>query len=103
MGIPVGMGVPAQDFFFVASDGDMNGEGISAVVTYSCPKDGKNSQMFLLSRTPEFVSSGTRATLEARARAAMSNFDSHDFSLVDQPAACQYEYGPSAAAFVGVV
>jgi len=95
--IPVGMGIPAQDFFFVASDGDRHGEGISAVVTYSCPKDGKNSQMFLLSRTPSFASATTRATLEERARAAMSNFDAHDFSLIDQPVACEYSYNSFSA------
>lgn len=32
-----------QDFFFAATDGDENGDGITAVVTYVCPKDGKNS------------------------------------------------------------
>lgn len=86
--LPPGVEIPPNDFFFVASDGDEEGNDASAVVTYACPQDGRNSQMFMLSREP-VLSASTEELLKTRARKAMSNFDAHSFHVVDHPAACQ--------------
>jgi len=99
--LPPGVDIPPNDFFFVASDGDADGNGVTAVVTYACPKDGRNSQMFVLSREPA-LSTATEQVLKARARNAMSNFDEHRFHVVDHPAECKYDYARGRASGIVV-
>lgn len=90
--VPAGSGI-TSNFYFLATDGDSVGNGITAVVTYSCPDSGTDSQMFMLSRKPYFVHPTTFETLAAKANAAVNNFDKHAFTLVKQmPGWCDYPF-----------
>merc|ERR1711939_380960 len=83
------------DFYFAVTDGDASGDGITAMVTLSCPHATQafsGSQAFILSRTPQ-ISTETMATLMARAKAAIPNFSEHAFHApVQNKDQCHYKW-----------
>jgi len=92
------------DFYFAATDGDASGNGITAMVTLSCPHAAQafsGSQAFILSRTPQ-VTAKTMATLMARAKAAIPNFSEHAFNHpVQNKEQCHYKWQPAAVEKLG--
>ena len=86
------------DFYFAATDGDASGNGITAMVTLSCPHAAQafsGSQAFILSRTP-VVTKETMATLMERAKLAIPNFSEHSFHApVQLPDKCHYKWPSS--------
>merc|ERR1711871_326569 len=92
-------GVPANDFYIAATDGDGTPSGISAIVTYVCPPGVNNSQMFYLSRMPYFVPPVTADRLAAKAAQAISNAPDIQMDLVAQGQGwCNYPYTTTFAA-----
>ena len=90
--IPAGSGI-MSDFYFLATDGDSNGDGINTMVTFACPDTGTDSQMFILSRKPYLVAPTTFDTISALAAQSITNFDDHQFTLVKQmPGWCNYTF-----------
>jgi len=82
------------DFYFAATDGDADGNGITAMVTLSCPHAAQafsGSQAFVLSRTPS-VDAKTMKTLMERAKAAIPNFSEYSFHVPTQTQQCQYKW-----------
>merc|ERR1711943_117097 len=75
-------------------DGDADGNGITAMVTLSCPHAAQafsGSQAFVLSRTPS-VDAKTMKTLMDRAKAAIPNFSEYSFHVPTQTQQCQYKW-----------
>ena len=90
--VPAGSGF-TSNFWFLATDGDENGDNISSLVTFSCPDSGTDSQMFILSRKPYFVPPTTFDSMAALASKAVTNFDDHHFTLVKQAQGwCDYPF-----------
>jgi hypothetical protein len=89
------------DFWVLAAAGD--GSTTSAIVTYTCPRDGSdNAQIFFLSRQPYFVPPVTFDVLDNLARQAISNYD--EFEMLQVPHQlgwCDYDY-PTTFADEGV-
>lgn len=77
------------DFYFVATDGNANGDDITAAITLSCPQGQmagfQLAQVFLWSRTPFFKDSTTYDILISKARQAVQNWDEHTLLNVKQP------------------
>ena len=93
--VPAGSGY-MNPFYFAATNGDTHGNGITALVTYVCPEDGKNSQMFFLSRKPYFYGGATFESMSALAAQALSNFGEHGFTLPKQMMGwCPYAFSDS--------
>ena len=89
-------GVPANDFYIAATDGDGTPEGITAIVTYVCAPGMNNSQLFYLSRAPYLMAPVTAGRLAAKAGAAIGNFADIQMDLVSQAQGwCDYKYPPT--------
>merc|ERR1711943_125088 len=84
-------------------DGDADGNGITAMVTLSCPHAAQafsGSQAFVLSRTPS-VDAKTMKTLMERAKAAIPNFSEYSFHVPTQTQQCQYKWPTPATTELG--
>lgn len=89
--LDLGFAIIPNDFWILATAGD--GNGITALATYSCGTDGTNAQVFYLSRQPYLIDPVTFSSLESKVKRSITNYDEFKIvSVTQQQGWCNYQY-----------